>query len=99
MKGAPEYLTDRIVMEEQDGSECVFEEERDQFYVDIEPTTGVPMRIHYQFQVNFLLAKSSLYQISDDLMLPVMVVRGHMDGFSDSQFFNIFGLLVLGLGV
>lgn len=75
LNGVDKELSSEVDMLDSDGKPVVYNDETDNFYVDVEHYTGAPVKVNYAFQINLLVKKRDLYNNEKTVILPVVVVK------------------------
>ena len=78
------------------GNPLTFEADRDDIFMDVEPTTGVPMRINFDLQANAEWPCDSLFTMCDNpFLMPLFMLRRDLPDMSKKQSKELFGELQL----
>jgi len=95
MFGFNKSVANRISLIDQKGNPLTYNEDTDDLFLDIEPNTGVPMKINFDLQTNVEIAQDSLFEIPTTFMMPIFLLRRNMAGLNNHQIDEIFGDLLL----
>lgn len=84
----------KVQMLDSENAEVEFEEERDDLSLDIQPDTGVPVRIGLCIQINAEIRKDTLFSAGFDGVIPIFHLR-RKSLLNKEQRKEIFGDLVV----
>jgi hypothetical protein len=96
-EGTENRISSKVIMQDQNGKIPVFDEDRDDVFLDLEPTTGVPAKINFDLmtsvgiQADTLISDFPNVKDKDPLLIPVFILRRNMNGLTDKQIKEIFG--------
>ena len=82
---ADQYLSDAVeIYEDEDMKKRVVHNRSDDFYIDIEPYSGVSLGVNAAFQANYYLKADELFKNPKEAMLPILLTQ-RSSSFNDSQ--------------